>query len=93
MKRILFGLLLGVLMVPATFSGAQATDKPEGMGEWELSESSRDDFICTGPAEASSEITWAGRCAGGKPIGTGVARFADGTVGEGPFAGGNPIVA
>ena len=84
MKRILSVVVLGVLLSPVFFSGVQAADEPKGMGKLELSESSRDSYICTGPAEASSEITWVGRCAGGKPIGTGVARFADGTVGKIP---------
>ena len=74
MKRILSVVVLGVLMVPAIFSGVLAAEATEG--NWGLKREG-DSFVCTESVDSSAKLTWAGRCTGGVPTGEGVVGIAD----------------
>ena len=70
-------------------AGAEAGDEAgqaEGEGNWGLVGGDR--YTCTEPGDSSASLTWAGRCAGGVPVGEGVAGNAEGLEASGAFADG-----
>ena len=60
---------LGVLMVPAIFSGVLAE------GNWGLKIEGDSDACME--VNSSTKVTWAGRCTGGVPTGEGVIGIGD----------------
>lgn len=59
----------------------------EGKGNWGLKQAGAC-FVCTEPGDSSATHTWAGRCAGGVPVGQGDLRNAEGFEASGAFADG-----